>query len=238
MNPEHMISSHNREENDRSMVTSDVASSDYSAREELANSITHGIGVLFAIAGCAVLAVFASLYGTTWHVVACSIFGATMVLLYTASTLYHSIHWQKARSILRFLDHSAIFLLIAGTYTPFTLVSLHGPWGWSLFGTIWGLAITGIVLEFFLSARLRYLLVGLYVAMGWTMVVAVKPLLAAVAPGGLLLLLAGGLCYTIGVPLYVKKSIPFNHAIWHLFVLAGSILHFFAILLYVIPVLG
>lgn len=236
-----MMPGRSREEYDNSMDKSKVGAhsySTYSAREELANSITHGIGVLFAIAGFVVLTVFANLYGTGRHIVACSIFGGTMLLLYTASTLYHSIRWPKAKSILRVLDHSAIFLLIAGTYTPFTLVSLRGPWGWSLFGTIWGLAVTGIVLEFILSPRLRYLLVGLYVAMGWTMVVAVKPLLAAVAPGGLLLLLAGGLCYTIGIPLYVKKSIPFNHAIWHLFVLAGSILHFFAILLYVIPVLG
>ncbi|TKB25154.1 hemolysin III family protein [Desulfopila sp. IMCC35006] len=210
----------------------------YSLYEEIANSITHGIGLLFAIAGLGVLTAFASLYGDAWHIVACSIFGGTMILLYTASTLYHSIQWHSARPLLRTLDHCAIFLLIAGTYTPFTLVNLRGPWGWSLFGTIWGLAIIGIVLEIFLSPRLRHLVIALYISMGWVMVVAIKPMLGAVAPGGLILLLAGGLCYTIGVPLYIKKSIPFNHAIWHLFVLAGTSLHFFAILLYVIPVLG
>lgn len=209
-----------------------------SLREEIANSITHGIGLLLAIAGTGVLTAFASLYGNAWHIVACSIFGSTMILLYTASTLYHSIHWHSVRPVLRTLDHCAIFLLIAGTYTPFALVNLRGPWGWSLFGTIWGLAIIGILLEIFLPPRLRYLVIALYISMGWVMVVAIKPMLETVAPGGLILLLAGGLCYTIGVPLYIKKSIPYNHAIWHLFVLAGTSLHFFAILLYVIPVLG
>lgn len=218
------------------MNTPAVPLSEYSRREEVANSVTHGIGVLLAIAGLAILTTFASIYGTAWHIVACSIFGATMILLYTASTLYHSIHRARAKRVLRILDHSAIFLLIAGTYTPFTLVSLRGPWGWSLFGTIWGLAVAGIALEIFLPSRLRYLIVGLYIGMGWTIAIAVKPMLAAVAPGGMLLLLTGGLCYTLGVPLYVKKTIPFNHAIWHLFVLAGTILHFFAILFYVIPV--
>ncbi len=209
----------------------------YTLPEEIANGVTHGIGMLLAIAGLAVLTAFAGLYGDAWHIVACSIFGATMILLYTASTLYHTIHWPSARPVLRILDHCAIFLLIAGTYTPFTLVNLRGPWGWSLFGTIWGLAVVGILLEIFLTSRLHYLIIGLYIAMGWAMVVAIKPMLTAVAPGGLLLLLAGGLCYTIGVPLYIKRSIPFNHAIWHLFVLAGTSLHFFAVLLYVIPVL-
>ncbi len=210
----------------------------YSLHEEIANSITHGIGILLAIAGLWVMIAFARLYGNAWHIVSCSIFGGTMILLYTASTLYHSIQSHRARPILRILDHCAIFLLIAGTYTPFALVNLRGPWGWSLFGTIWGLAIIGIYLELFLTPRLRYLVIALYISMGWVMVVAIKPMLTAVAPGGLMLLLAGGLCYTIGVPLYIKKSIPFNHAIWHIFVLAGTSLHFFAILLYVIPVVG
>lgn len=231
-----MMSKHHTDRKDYVMNTDAVPLSGYSRREEIANSITHGVGVLLAIAGLAILTAFASLYGTAWHIVACSIFGATMILLYTASTLYHSIHWPKVKPLLRILDHSAIFLLIAGTYTPFTLVSLRGPWGWSLFGTIWGLAVVGIILEIFLRPSLRYLIVGLYIGMGWTIAIAVKPMLGAVAPEGMMLLLAGGLCYTLGVPLYVKKSIPFNHAIWHLFVLAGTILHFFAILLYVIPV--
>lgn len=212
--------------------------SGYSKGEEIANSITHGIGLLLAIVGLAVLIAFADRYGNARHIVACSIFGGTMILLYAASTLYHSIHWHSAKPVLRILDHCAIFLLIAGTYTPFALVNLRGPWGWSLFGIIWSLALIGIILELFLPPRLRYLMIALYISMGWVMVVAIKPMLRAVAPDGLILLLAGGLCYTIGVPLYIKKSIPFNHAIWHLFVMAGTTLHFFAILHYVIPVPG
>lgn len=208
----------------------------YSFYEELANSITHGIGILFSIAGLGVLTAFASVFGSVWHIVSCSIYGGTMILLYTASTLYHSIPGEKAKAVFRTLDHSSIFILIAGTYTPLTLVSLRGPWGWSLFGTIWGLAVAGILLEIFLPKRLRSIIVGLYVAMGWTIIIAVEPMLSIVAPGGLWLLLIGGLCYTLGVPFYIWKSMPFNHAIWHLFVLAGSVFQFFSILLFVIPV--
>ena len=210
----------------------------YTFAEEIANSITHGLGILFSVAGLGVLTAFATLFGSVWHIVSCSIYAGTMVLLYTASTLYHAIPTPRAKTILRVLDHVSIFLLIAGTYTPVTLVSLRGPWGWSLFGTIWGLAVTGILLEIVLPKRLRFIVVSLYVAMGWTIVVAVKPRLAAVAPGGMWLLLAGGLCYTAGVPFYIWNSLPFNHAIWHLFVLAGTIFQYFSILLYVIPVLG
>ncbi|MGI9568203.1 MAG: PAQR family membrane homeostasis protein TrhA [Desulfobulbia bacterium] len=209
----------------------------YSFYEELANSITHGIGILLSIAGLGVLTAFASVFGSVWHIVSCSIYGGTMILLFTTSTLYHSIPLQKAKAVFRTLDHSSIFLLIAGTYTPVTLVCLRGPWGWSLFGTIWGLAIAGIVLEIFLPKNLRFIIVSLYVAMGWTVIVAVGPMLSMVAPGGLWLLLIGGLCYTLGIPFYLWKSMPFNHAIWHLFVLAGAIFQFFSILLYVVPVL-
>ncbi len=209
----------------------------YTFYEELANSITHGIGILFSISGLGVLTAFASVFGSVWHIVSCSIYGGTMILLYTASTLYHSIPVQKVKGVLRTIDHISIFLLIAGTYTPFTLVSLRGPWGWSLFGTIWGLAVVGIILEIFLPKKMRYLVIGLYVAMGWTIIVAVKPMLSMVAPGGLWLMLAGGLSYTLGIPFYIWKSIPFNHAIWHIFVLVGTVLQFFSILLYVVPVL-
>ncbi len=220
------------------MTTNNATTVKYSSYEELANSITHGIGILFAISGLGVLTGFASRFGTVWHVVSCSIYSGTMILMYTASTLYHAIPLPKAKRVLRTLDHSTIFLFIAGTYTPFTLVSLNGPWGWSLFGTIWGLAVVGIIAEIFLLKKYRFLAVATYVVMGWVIVVAVKPMLAAVAPNGLLLLLAGGLFYTGGVVFYVWKSMPFNHAIWHVFVLAGTIFHFFAILLYVIPVLS
>lgn len=219
------------------MTSHTSADSHYTFGEELANSITHGIGILFSISGLGVLTAFASVFGSVWHIVSCSIYGTTMILLYTASTLYHSIPLQKAKRVLRKIDHISIFLLIAGTYTPLTLVSLRGPWGWSLFGTIWGLAVVGIVLEIFLPKKKRYVIVGLYVAMGWTIIVAVKPMLSVVEPGGLWLLLAGGLCYTLGIPFYIWKSLPFHHAIWHLFVLAGTVLQFFSILLYVVPVL-
>ena len=146
-------------------------------REEIANSITHGVGLLFAIAGVGMLTTFAILYGDAWHIVACSIFGGTMILLYTASTLYHSIQKQSARPVLRTLDHCSIFLLIAGTYTPFVLVNLRGPWGWSLLATIWSLATIGISLEIFLPPRLRYFAIALYISMGWVMVVMIKPML-------------------------------------------------------------
>ncbi len=207
----------------------------YSIGEEIANSVTHGTGIVLAVAGLAVLTAFAAHNGNAWHVVACSIFGAALVLCYTTSTLYHSIQIERVKRVLRALDHSAIFLLIAGTYTPFTLVSLHGAWGWSLFGVIWGLAVVGIALRLLLKGRLHGVVVGLYVAMGWTMVVATRPLMEHLAPGGLALLAGGGLVYTAGVIFYRWRRLPYHHAIWHGFVLLGSALHFFAVLFYVIP---
>jgi hemolysin III len=207
----------------------------YTHREEIANSVTHGTGIVLAITGLAVMTAFAARNGTAWHVVACSIFGAALILCYTTSTLYHSVQVERFKRTLRALDHSAIFLLIAGTYTPFVLVSLRGPWGWSLFGVIWGLAVVGIALRLLLKGRLHGLVVGLYVAMGWTMVVAAQPLIERVAPGGLALLAGGGLAYTGGVIFYKWRRLPYHHAIWHGFVLLGSALHFFAVLFYVIP---
>ncbi|MBK7543798.1 MAG: hemolysin III family protein [Candidatus Competibacteraceae bacterium] len=207
----------------------------YTLGEEIANSVIHGVGIVLGIAGLGVLTAFASLHGDAWHIVGCSIFGAALILLYTTSTLYHSIPLPRVKTVLRTLDHSAIFLLIAGTYTPFLLVNLRGPWGWSLFAVIWGLALLGIGLRVARGRRSTLLSLGLYIGMGWTVLVASKPLLNSVAPGGLLLLLSGGLAYTLGVVFYVWKRLPYHHAIWHGFVLAGSILHFFAILFYVIP---
>lgn len=207
----------------------------YTCGEEIANGVTHGIGALLAIAGLAVMTAFAALHGDIWHIVACSVFGATLILLYTTSTLYHSIPIERAKGVLRMLDHSAIFLLIAGTYTPFTLVSLRGPWGWGLFAAIWTLAVGGIVLRLFLRGRLHGLVVALYVLMGWVIVVAIQPMIERVAPGGLLLLAAGGLAYTVGVVFYKWRSLRYHHAVWHGFVLLGSCLHFFAVLFYVIP---
>ena len=209
--------------------------SKYSVGEEIANSITHGIGALLSIAGLAVLVGFASLHGNAWHITSCSIFGATMILLYVASTLYHSIPLKNIKGILRQLDHSAIYLLIAGTYTPFMLVNLRGPWGWSLLGTIWGIALLGIVLKTTSFGRLPGISLGFYLAMGWIVVIAIKPMLAVLDKGGLELLLFGGMAYTGGVVFYAWEKLPYSHAIWHLFVMAGSCLHFFAILFYVIP---
>ena len=219
-------------------MTRRVSSPRYSLGEEIANSVTHGVGVVLAIGGLGVLTAFASVYGNAWHIVGCSVFGTTLILLYAASAFYHGIQLPRAKTVLRSLDHAAIFLLIAGTYTPFTLVNLRGPWGWSLFGVIWGLAVLGIVFEVTVLRRWKAVSLALYVAMGWAVVVAVKPVLAAIAPGGLLLLLLGGVAYTAGIGFYVWRRLPYHHAIWHVFVLVGSILHFFAVLFYVIPIAG
>ena len=205
----------------------------YSRREEAANSLTHGLGALLAIAGLAILVVSASRHGSARAVVGCVVFGTTLVILYVTSTLYHAVPHSRAKPVLRILDHSAIFLLIAGTYTPFTLVSLRGLWGWWLFGIVWGLALAGIALRLSLGRRPTGLFVSLYLAMGWCVVVAVKPLLVAVAPGGLALLLAGGLAYSGGLAFYLWRRLPYHHAVWHAFVLAGSAFHYAAVLLYV-----
>lgn len=208
----------------------------YTVGEEIANSVTHGLGALGSLVGLVILAVCSAAYGTPWHVVGCTVFGATLVVLYGASTLYHSIPHPRAKAVLRVIDHCAIFLLIAGTYTPFTLVNLRGPWGWSLLGVVWGVAFAGIVLTVVGGGRWPVLAVGLYVVMGWSILVAVKPMIGAIAPGGLVLLAAGGVAYTVGIAFYAWRRLPYGHAVWHLFVLAGSTLHFFAVLRYVIPV--
>lgn len=207
----------------------------YSFAEEIAHSITHGLGVLLSIAGLAVLVAYASLNGNAWHVVSCSIYGASLILLYSSSTLYHSIHYPPAKAVLQRLDHAAIYLLIAGTYTPFLLVNLRGPWGWSLFATVWSIAVAGVVLEFIRQRRFKRLSLVLYLGLGWIVLVAIDPMLDRVETGGLVLLLIGGLCYSFGVIFYLWKKLVYHHAIWHLFVLAGSVLHFFAVLFYVIP---
>lgn len=207
----------------------------YSLGEEIAHSVTHGFGVLMSIVGLCVLVAFAALHGDAVHIVASAIFGGTLILLYTASTLYHSIPLPRTKSVLRIIDHVSIYLLIAGTYTPFTLVTLAGPWGWSLFATVWGLAAVGVGFKLFTTGRFERLSVAVYVAMGWCGMVAIGPLIEAMRPGGLWLLVAGGLAYTGGVVFYVMTRVPYHHAIWHLFVLAGSVLHYFAVLFYVIP---
>ena len=209
----------------------------YTLGEEIAHSVIHGVGIVLSIGGLAVLVAFAALHGDAWSIVGSSIFGATLVLAYTASTVYHAIPgtFQRAKKVLRVLDHAAIYLLIAGTYTPFTLVNLRGPWGWTLFAVVWGMAVAGIIYKALLIGRWRVLSVGFYVAMGWLVLIAARPLGQSVAFGGLVLLIAGGVVYTAGVAFYAWARLPYHHAIWHGFVLAGSILHFFAVLLYVIP---
>ncbi|MDF2634052.1 MAG: channel protein hemolysin family [Pelosinus sp.] len=204
--------------------------------EEVMNAVTHGIGTLLAVAGLVLLIVLAYLHGDFWHIVSFSIYGTTLVLLYLASTLYHSFTNEKVKRIFKILDHSAIYLLIAGTYTPFTLVPLHGVLGWTIFGLVWGFAIIGIVLKVFFTGRFKMLSTLCYLGMGWFIVFAIKPLLATVPALGMTWLLVGGLFYTLGSIFYLWKRIPYNHAIWHLFVLAGSISHFIAVFFYILPI--
>ncbi|MCU7959595.1 MAG: hemolysin III family protein [gamma proteobacterium symbiont of Bathyaustriella thionipta] len=216
-------------------MQSNVIEAEYSLAEEIAHTISHGIGIALSIAGLVVLVAFSALYGNAWHIASSSIFGATLILLYTASTLYHGVSHVRAKAVLQHCDHAAIYLLIAGTYTPFTLVSLrNSEWGWILFGLIWSLALLGVCMQI-IAPHKEKLSLALYMLMGWLVVIAINPMLDAVATGGLLLLLIGGLCYTIGAVFFVWEKLAYNHAIWHLFVLAGSVFHFFSILFYVVP---
>jgi len=198
--------------------------------EEIANAVTHGIGLVLSIAGFVVLLVLAILRGTPWHIVACSVYGASLICLYSASTLYHAVVSPRLKRALKVFDHSAIYLLIAGTYTPFLLLNLRGPWGWSIFGVIWGLAVAGILFKLWFVNHVPRLSTAVYVAMGWLVLIAAKPVLAHVSGITLLWLFAGGLFYSIGVVFYAWKRLPYNHAVWHLFVLAGSTCHYFAVL--------
>jgi hemolysin III len=202
-------------------------------RGERMNSITHLLGVVLAIVGLIFLVVRAALTGDPWKIVSCSIYGGTLVTLYTSSTLYHSIQGASKKVFQKF-DHSAIYLLIAGSYTPFTLVTLRGAWGWSLFAVVWGLAVIGILQDILFAKRRSILSVIIYLLMGWIAMVAIRPLSRALPGAGMTLLVAGGLFYTIGVVFYaLDKKIVHSHGIWHLFVLAGSACHFFTIFMYV-----
>jgi hemolysin III len=215
--------------------TASVHSAQYSTSEEIAHSLIHGLGIVLSIAGLAVLVAFAALRGDAWVIVGCSVFGTTLVLLYVASTLYHSISHVRIKGVLQVIDHSAIYLLIAGTYTPFTLINLRGSWGWTLFALVWSLAIFGILLTVTAFGRYKRLSLALYLGMGWLILIAAGPLGRTVAPGGIRLLVLGGVVYSLGVVFYVWRRLPYHHAVWHGFVLAGSVLHFFAVLLYAIP---
>jgi hemolysin III len=204
----------------------------YSFREEVANSISHGLGLLLALVAVPVLVLAAIEVGSVRFLVGVSVFGGTMVLLYLASTLYHSISHEAAKQIFRVFDHTAIFLLIAGSYTPFSLGVLHGPWGWSMLAIVWTLAIIGITLKIRKRTRHSRISIVLYVLMGWLAVVAVKPIVMLIPVPGILLILAGGLAYTGGLAFFAAERIRYNHFIWHLFVIAGTACHFFAVLWY------
>ena len=202
--------------------------------EDIANSISHGFGAASIVAASPFLLVTAFHQGGALAVVCASIFASTVLLLYLASTVYHALRPGRAKRALRLIDHSAIFLLIAGTYTPFALGVLRGPWGWSLFGTVWGLAVLGVFIEVFSRTRPRRLSLILYLVMGWLVLIAIVPLVHAVPSGGLVLLLCGGLAYTVGIVFYTTKRLPYAHLLWHLFVVAGTTLHFFAVLNYAV----
>lgn len=205
----------------------------YSIGEEIAHSTTHGIGAVLAAVATVVMIVMAVRQGDPWRLAAAIVYGSSLVTLYTVSTLYHSFPWPKAKKIFQVLDHAAIYVLIAGTYTPFTLVTLRDSGGWWLFSAVWGIAAAGIAIEVFWKKQPRWLSMVLYLGMGWLAVVMIRPLLATLPRPGVMLLMAGGLSYTIGTIAYISKRVPYLHAVWHLFVFAGSLLHFLAIVLYV-----
>ncbi|WP_299577714.1 hemolysin III family protein [uncultured Sunxiuqinia sp.] len=204
--------------------------------EEIANSVSHGIGVALAIAGVCLLTVFGALYGTVWHIVSFAVFGASMVLLYLASTLFHGVKNPRLKAKLNRFDHSAIYILIAGSYTPISLIALRGWIGWTIFGLIWSMAVAGIVFKiWFYSSKWRNLSAWLYVAMGWLIVFAIVPMIKNVPPVSLWFLLAGGLSYTVGALFYLFPKVPFFHLVFHLFILGGSVCHFFSFL-YLLPI--
>ncbi len=201
-----------------------------STGEEIANAITHGIGALLAVAALVVLIVMAAIHGSVWHIVSFSIFGATLVLLYFASTLYHSLTHAKAKRVFHKFDHISIYLLIAGTYTPFCLTALRGWIGWTVLGVVWSCAILGAVLKAISVGKRIKLSTVLYILMGWVILVAIQPLYKAMPFNGFLFLVAGGISYTIGTIFFIRNQVKYNHSVWHVFVLGGSVLHFFSAL--------
>ncbi len=207
----------------------------YSPLEERINIISHTIGVVLGIIGLFLLIIHASSYGNVWHIVSSTIYGLSVIALFSASAIYHSSQEPNLRSRLRILDHTSIYLLIAGTYTPLTLVTLHGTLGWVLFGIVWGFALIGIVIKLFFTGRYNFVSTLMYVLMGWMIVFAVKPLSDSFSSKGLFWLVFGGVLYTIGAVIYSIKKIKFNHAIFHLFVLFAGICHFIMVYFYVLP---
>ncbi|HIW73186.1 MAG TPA: hemolysin III family protein [Firmicutes bacterium] len=203
----------------------------YTISEEIGNAVTHGIGALLAVLGTVALLLRADGPAAA---AASAIYGASMILLFSMSSLYHSLTNEKAKKILRVCDHTSIFLLIAGTYTPYTLITLHGPVGWTVFGIVWGTAVFGIVLNLISIERFKKISMVCYVASGWCVVLAIVPLVRSLALPGIFLLVLGGVLYTAGIPFYRRKSVRYSHMIWHFFVLAGAVSQFFSIYLYVL----
>lgn len=199
-------------------------------REELASALTHGVGAAAALAGGAVLVTLAALYGDGWQLSAAIVFGITLLLLYVASTLYHAIQHPVVKGRLKVFDHCAIYLLIAGTYTPFTLIGLRGPLGWWLFGTIWALAVFGVIFKLFYTGRFKLVSTLVYIAMGWLVILAAKPVMRALDPWTFGWLLGGGVAYTLGTFFYHRPKLAYSHAVWHLFVIAGSVCHYIAVM--------
>lgn len=212
-----------------------AVAADYSRVEEVWHALTHGLGIPLSIAGLAVLVAFASVNGNAWHVTSASIYGGTLVLMFSASTLYHGVWQPRVKALLKKCDHAAIYLLIAGTYTPFLLVNLRHDGGWVMFVVVWSLAVAGVVLKFCDFRPLKRISLLLYLGMGWLILFLIQPLIEQLSAGGLWLLMAGGVSYTLGACFYASKRMPFHHVIWHVFVLAGSAFHYFSVLFYVIP---
>lgn len=204
-------------------------------KEEFFNVITHGAGAVLSVVALVIMLVYCAVKGTAMHIAACAVFGLSLVVLYSASTIYHAVVKLKLKRFWRLIDHLSIYILIAGTYTPVALLGLKGAWGWTIFGLIWAFAIAGFIFKFSPLRRSEKLSLSLYALMGWLIIIAIKPLLNTVDSGALLYLLGGGLCYTFGIYFYAKEKIQYNHAIWHLFVLGGSTLHFLGIFIYLVP---
>jgi hemolysin III len=215
-------------------TVSELADHRHDFPEELANSLTHAVGLVLAIAGL-ILLLIETRDGGVREIVSCALYGSTLVLVYATSVLYHGATREASRRWLRTLDHVAIFLLIAGTYTPFVLIALRGAWGWSLFGIVWTLAAIGTVFELTGLRRLRGVMIALYIGMGWVGIVAIRPLMAALPVPGIALVFGGGVSYTLGVIFYVWRRLRYHHAVWHLFVVGGSVLQFLSVLWYVLP---
>lgn len=207
----------------------------YTVKEEIANSVTHAIGAVLSAAGLILLVTLAAIYGDVWRIVSFTVYGLSLFLLYLASTLYHTVRRPRLKRIMRTLDHASIYLLIAGTYTPFLLVHMRDTIGWTMLAVVWGMALLGILFKTFFTGRFEAPATAAYVVMGWLAIIAYREMMDALPPGGIFLIFAGGITYTLGVVFYAWQKLPYNHAIWHLFVLGGSLFHFFAILFHTLP---